>query len=260
MSQWLTPEEARTRDGLRLVLTSGVPGPWGEAAKAAFHVKKIPHVRVAQEGGGENKALEDWTGERNAPQAVLDAEPARTAWRDIIDLAERMQPEPALCPDSADECEEMFDWIALLASKDGLGWHRRMSLFGPMMALPEDHPGHQLVAGMAGRYGYSAEAAEAAPGQSAKIVEKFSQRFVAQRKAGHAFLYGDRLSALDLYWAAFAALLDPLPHEICPMPEMIRSSYLCQDSEILAALDPGLLEHRTRIYEDWLEVPLDLGL
>lgn len=260
MTDWLTPEEARTRDGLRLVLTAGVPGPWGEAAKAVFHVKKISHLRVAQEGGGENKALEEWTGERNAPQAVLDAEPPRTAWRDIIDLAERLQPEPPLCPDSDDEREEMFDWIALLASEGGLGWQRRLSLFGPMMALPEDHPGHQLVVGMAERYGYSPEAEDAAPGRAAGVVAKLSERFVAQREAGHEFLHGDRLSALDLYWAAFAALLDPLPHEICPMPEMIRASYVCHDSEILAALHPELLEHRTKIYEDWLEVPLDLGL
>ncbi len=260
MSKWLTPQEAMERDGLRLVLTVGVPGPWGEAAKAVFHVKKIPHVRVAQEGGDQNKALEDWTGERNAPQAVLDAEPARTGWREIIELAERMQPGPPLCPEAPEQREEMFEWIALLASEGGLGWNRRLSLFGPMMALPEEHPGHQLVAGMAERYGYSAKAEAEASGRAAEIVGQFSQRFVAQQEAGREFLWGDRLSALDLYWAAFAALLDPLPHEICPMPEMIRSSYHCQDPEITAALDPRLLEHRTKIYEDWLEVPLDLGI
>ena len=50
-----SPEQAQEKDGLRLVLTTSVPGPWGESAKAIFHVKQIPHCRVIQEGGGENE-------------------------------------------------------------------------------------------------------------------------------------------------------------------------------------------------------------
>ncbi|MEE3328494.1 MAG: hypothetical protein VX252_14245, partial [Myxococcota bacterium] len=245
--------------GLRLVLTTSVPGPWGESAKALFHVKGIPHVRVAQEGGGTNEALVAWTGERNAPQAVLNDEKTCSHWRDIIDLAERMQTEPALCPSSAEERETMFGFISMLADENGLGWQRRLMLFGPMMALPEEHPGHQMVAGMAGQYGYSPEAEEEAPRRVIEILEKFSQRHQDNLDAGRGFLMGDSLSALDLYWAAFAALLEPLPESICPMPEMIRASYLCQDPGIRAALHPGLLEHRDAIYEQWLEVPLDLG-
>ena len=34
--EYLSVEEAKNRSGLRLVLTRGVPGPWGEAAKAIF--------------------------------------------------------------------------------------------------------------------------------------------------------------------------------------------------------------------------------
>lgn len=259
MSSWLTPEEARSQKGLRLVLTAGVPGPWGESAKALFHVKNIPHLRVTQEGGGENEDLARWTGERNAPQAVLDDEPARTGWREIIELAEQLQPQPALCPESSQEREEMLKWIDLLAGDNGLGWHRRLMLFQPLMALPEDHPGHQLVAGMAGRYGYTPAAAEAAPTRIMEILRLLSRRFADQSTAGSRYLQGERLSALDLYWAAFAAIIDPLPHAICPMPEMLRDSYLCEDPGIRAALDPKLLDHREKIYQDWLEVPLDLG-
>ena len=35
-------EEARKRDGLRMVVVSGVPSPWGEAAKGILYVKQIP--------------------------------------------------------------------------------------------------------------------------------------------------------------------------------------------------------------------------
>ena len=259
MGDWLTPEQAQEKEGLRLVLTTSVPGPWGEAAKALFHVKQISHLRVIQEGGGENEALMAWTGERNAPQAVLNREKSRSGWREIIELAERMESTPALCPAAAEERQEMFELIAMLADENGFGWQRRLMLFGPMMALPEDHPGHQMVSGMAERYGFTPEAEAEAPRRVGEILEKFSQRYQDQLDAGHKYLCGESLSALDLYWAAFAALIEPLPHSVCPMPEMIRGSYLCENPEIRTALHPGLLEHREAIYQQWLEVPLDLG-
>ena len=59
--------EARARGGLRLALTAGVPGPWGEAAKGLFTVKGIPFVAVRQLAGGPNDELRDWTGHDNAP-------------------------------------------------------------------------------------------------------------------------------------------------------------------------------------------------
>ncbi|MAI79696.1 MAG: hypothetical protein CL917_12195 [Deltaproteobacteria bacterium] len=259
MKRWLTPEEARSRTGLRLVLTVSVPGPWSEAAKALFHVKKIPHDRVIQEGGSENEALFDWTGERNAPQAVFNQETTRSGWRDIIELAERLEPHPALCPKNAEAREEMFDWIALLADENGLGWQRRLMLLQPMMALPETHPGHQMVANLAQRYGYDSTKAQEASRPIIQILKKFSLLFQKQREAGHRYLLGESLSALDLYWAAFAAIIDPLPPSICPMPDVIRAGYLCEDPDIRSALDPRLLEHRTALYQEWLEIPLDLG-
>ena len=65
------------------------------------------------------------------------------------------------------------------------------------------------------------------------------------------------LTAVDIYWATFAAMLRPLPHELCPMPEALRGQYGHLTPEIEAALDPALLEHRDRIYERHLELPLD---
>ena len=46
MGDWVSVEEARALPGLRLVLTRGVPGPWGETAKNLLHVKGIPWVAV----------------------------------------------------------------------------------------------------------------------------------------------------------------------------------------------------------------------
>ncbi len=53
MPNYVEVEEARGMAGLRLVLSPGVPGPWSEAAKGIFYVKKIPYIPVRQKMGGD---------------------------------------------------------------------------------------------------------------------------------------------------------------------------------------------------------------
>jgi hypothetical protein len=84
-----------------------------------------------------------------------------------------------------------------------------------------------------------------------------SRQYRAQNERGRKFLIGEGLSALDLYWATFAAIVDPLPNEHCPMPDWLRSAYKVTDRAVTSALDPGLLEHRDRIYRDYLVLPID---
>ncbi|MCS5635332.1 MAG: hypothetical protein NZ990_02370 [Myxococcota bacterium] len=259
MASWLSVEEGKVQGGLRLVLTTGVPGPWGEAAKALLHVKKLACPRIPQLGGQPNRELVAWTGESNAPQAVFEDEPARTHWSEIIFLAERLAGDPPLIPEDPDDRALMFGLIHELAGETGFGWSRRLMLLIPLMQLDEDSPGRQSGALLASRYGYSESAAAAAPGRAAEILALVSRQWRRQREAGHAYLVGDRLSALDLYWAAFAALVDPLPHEVCPMPPMLRAAYSQRHPLMDEALDPALLDHRQRIYDDWLELPIDLG-
>ena len=55
--EYISVEEARTRPGLRLVLTRGVPGPWSEAAKAVFRLRDVDYVPVEQIAGGPNTEL-----------------------------------------------------------------------------------------------------------------------------------------------------------------------------------------------------------
>ena len=73
----------------------------------------------------------------------------------------------------------------------------------------------------------------------------------------HYFI-GDALSALDIYWTAFANLLDPLPKEQCPMPDAYRPGFTVSDPVVKAALDPLLLEHRSRIFRDHFRNPMEL--
>jgi hypothetical protein len=66
------------------------------------------------------------------------------------------------------------------------------------------------------------------------------------------------VSALDIYWTAFANLLDPLPREQCPMPEARRPGFFVTDPVVKSALDPLLLEHRSRIFREHFRDPMEL--
>lgn len=259
MTGYLSVEEGRARGGLRLVLTAGVPGPWSEAAKGVFHVKGIPFARVRQEAAQANEALVEWTGHANAPVAVYEDEPGRAVWTEIVWLAERLAPEPSLVPSDAAQRALMFGLSHEIAGERGLGWSRRLMMLDGGLSLPldDDHPVKQQLRTLAGRYGYTPDAAANAAGRSAAILRLLSKQLADQRAAGRRFLVGDALSALDVYWATFAALIDPLPPDLCPMSEPMRMQYTAKDPVVCDALDPALLAHRDLVYREYLELPLD---
>lgn len=258
MSEYLSVEAGRRAGGLRLVLTAGVPGPWGEAAKGLFHVKGLAYRRVRQDAAQANEALVEWTGHANAPVAVYEGERGRAAWTEIIWLAERLAPDPPLVPADPAERALVFGLIHEIAGECGLGWSRRLMMLhqGLGLPLPDDHPVKQTLQTLADRYGYTPETAEAAPERSAGILRLLARQLAEQQAAGRRFFVGDAISALDVYWAAFAALLDPLPPDLCPMAEPMRANYTVTDPVVCAALHPDLLTHRDRVYRDYLELPL----
>ena len=75
--------------------------------------------------------------------------------------------------------------------------------------------------------------------------------------AGREYLVGEGLSAVDLYWATFCAIVRPLPPEVCPMPGFLRAGYAGTTPAVDAVLDPALLAHRDLVYERHLSLPMD---
>jgi glutathione S-transferase len=259
-SVYVEIETAREMPGLRLVLTTGVPGPWGEAAKGIFHAKGIPFTRVAQTAGADNDAIFAWTGHRNAPVAIYDDEPGRTTWREILWLAERISPEPSLLPADPEDRVRCLGLAEELMGVGGFGWNRRLMLLRSGMGDSDTPPEamRATLGRMARQYGYSRAAADAAPERVAQTLSVLSRQLAAQREAGRRYLIGDRVSAVDIYWAAMAALVAPLPAEFCAMPEMLRGLYGNPGPTVAKALDPALLEHRDRVYREHMEFPLAL--
>ncbi|MDO8432742.1 MAG: hypothetical protein Q7S58_10090 [Candidatus Binatus sp.] len=259
MASYVEVEEAIAMRGLRVVLSPGVPGPWSEAAKGILYVKKIPYVRVRQELAGDNLALLKWTAQTTAPAFVFEDERPRSLWIDQLYLCERLAPNPPLIPDPIDDRVLMFGLSNELCGENGFGWQRRLMLIHATLTSPKAPEQARKPSEFLGqKYGYDAILAEAAPRRVAAIVERLSAQLKNQQSRGSRFLVGDALSALDIYWAAFAALIDPLPDEVCKMAPGFRRGYHCTDPVVRAALAPELLAHRDFIYQNYLELPLDM--
>lgn len=250
--QYVSVEKARNMPGLRLVLTRDVPGPWGEAAKYLFAAKRLSYAAAEQIGGGENPELRAWTGQVSAPVAAWNDERPVWTMTDILELAERLAPEPALIPSEPRERAWMYGLMREITGREGLGWSLRLSMFDVnYKGAP------QSADSLPGRYGYDATAARGAPARVVGILRLLADQLREQRARGSAYFVGTRLSALDLAWAAFSNMLAPLPHELCPMPDYIRKLYTVAYPEVKAALDPILFEHRDRMFREVIGLPLD---
>ncbi len=259
MADYIDVAQARALSGLRLVLSPGVPGPWSEAAKGILYVKGISFVRVRQELGGENRELIEWTAQATAPVAVWNDEPPRSTWIEQLFLAERLQPNPSLIPESLEQRMLMFGYCNELCGEHGFGWSKRLMLIHPTLSNPNTEESARVFSAYIGKkYGYTEEEAKTAPIRVAELLEILGARLEQQRESGSMFFIGTRLSALDIYWATFAALVQPLPPDLCPMPDRLRASYTNTDPVVQAAMNPILLEHRDMIYNEYLELPIDL--
>ncbi|MBI3301400.1 MAG: hypothetical protein HYZ72_04885 [Deltaproteobacteria bacterium] len=259
MTEYIDVEQARDMSGLRLVLSPGVPGPWSEAAKSIFYVKKIPYVRVRQEIGRPHPALQEWTAQTSAPVAVWNDERPRSTWIEQLFLAERLQPNPPLIPANIEDRVLMFGYCNELCGENGFGWSKRLMLLHATLSNPNSGEQSRASATYMGKkYGYDPAVAEAAPARVAEILRLLGTRLEQRRARGSKFFIGEQLSALDIYWAAFAALIQPLSHELCPMPQSSRTLYTNTDPVVQAAVNPLLMEHRDFIYREYLELPIDL--
>lgn len=252
---YLGVEDAIAARGLRMVVVGRIPSPWSEAAKGIFHVKKIAWqaVRLVY----DNPALKDWAGQRNAPVAVYEDEPPRSGWEDILLLAERLAPAPSLLPAGASDRALAFGLAHEICGEQGLGWSRRLQLVEAGLRGTGGFPAG--VAAYIGRkYGYTPAAGAAATGRVVELLEMLAARLKAQHAAGSRYYIGRELTAVDIYSAAFLAMLRPLPHDVCAMDATTRAAFEFRDEATDAALDEVLLAHRDAVYREHLALPLSL--
>jgi glutathione S-transferase len=253
--QYVGVEEARKRNGLRMVVVGSVPSPWSEAAKGILHIKGIEWAAVRLVYDSE--PLREWAGQRSGPVAIYDNEPPRSGWVEILLLAERLAPTPSLLPADPAQRALVFGISHEICGEAGLGWSRRLQLI---------HAGLQSIGGfpepvakyLGRKYGYRPETGVGATPRVAALLGMLRAVLKAQHAMGSRYYVGDSLTAVDVYSATFMALFDPLPHEHCEMAASIRAAFETRDAQTEAALDPIVLRHRDMMYSQYLELPLSL--
>ena len=253
--QFIDVEEAINASGVRMVVVSGIPSPWGEAAKGILHVKNIEFRAVRLDY--DNKRLAEWAGGRTGPVLFYEDERPRSSWTKILLLAERIAPEPSLIPEDATDRALMFGFSHEILAEAGLCWSRRLQLI---------HAGLNGEGGFAPpvaqylskKYGYRDDSEPAATRRVVELLGALATRLRAQQDAGSDYLIGDALTALDIYSATAMSLFLPLPPGECDMHDKTRTVFELRNDETEAALEPVLVEHRDRIYEQYLELPMTL--
>jgi glutathione S-transferase len=251
---YISVEEARHLPGLRLVLTTGVPGPWGEAAKALVNYKRLDWVAARQNAAAENAALKEWTGQASAPVFAWEQLPPACNWLDQVGLLDRLEPSRPLLPLDPALRAEAIGLAGLIAGPGGFGWQRRLAMIAPMVAadsIPEQ------VRAFADRYGYSENALSESQSQFAAICRLLDGRLAAQEAAGSPFFVGNVVTATDFYWACFLGMVKPLPREVNPMPDWAWGIYDAKEPEVKSLITQRLTAHRDLMYREYISLPLD---
>lgn len=253
--------EARRSSGLRVILLQApAPGPWNETCKNILHVKRLPYTAVkAVEKNGSEAALREWTAQRSAPVIIWEDEPPRSTWIEQLYLLERLGPSPQLIPNSIEARSEMFGLCNELAGENGFGWSKRLLIIRDALMNPESTDRQREAwARLAEKYRYSENDAGKAASRMISVLQMLDGSLERQTSNGSRYLIGDSISALDIYWAAFAALVRPLPDEQCSMHMRFRELYTERDPVITEAISARLLAHRDYIYSRYLELPIRL--
>jgi glutathione S-transferase len=243
-------EQARKMPGLRLALTRGMPGPWSVSARAIFELKGIEFVAVPQELAQANAALKDWTGQTSAPVAMLNDERPRVLWSEILVLAEQLQPEPRLIPQHEDERIAMFGLCHEICGDDGLGWNARLLLFSDQRAAGADQANPMY-------YKYHSQVGyDHMRGRLSTILSALARRLERQAMAGSRYFVGDRVSAADIYWAAFSNLFDELGPDLCINPPIYQGMGVAVCAHLPEPPAQILIDHREYVMRKYFKIPI----
>ena len=254
--EYVGVEQAMQRPGLRMVVVGGVPSPWGEAAKGIFHVKGLDWCAVRLDYASE--ALKQWTGgRRDAPVVLVEGEPPRHAWDQILLLAERLAPQPALLPGDPAERAWAMGLAHEICGEGGLAWTRRLQL---VEAGLQGRGGFapKVASYLARKYGHRPEDAPGYGPRVAGLLRMLAARLDSQRAAGSSYYLGHALSAVDIYAATAMAMFSPLPAADCAMDPATRAAFETLEAPTRDALSPALLAHRDMMYATHLALPLSL--
>jgi glutathione S-transferase len=242
--------EAIKADGLRIVIVKAMPSAWGVAAKAMIDFKSLDFKVAYQIPMADNPELAAWSGTNSAPVVAWNDEPPINRWDDILMLLERLAPQKRLLPENQKERIQALGICHEICGELGFGWNRRLDLVRPA-------PGTD-VSGFGIKYGYREADAAAANTRVSAFIAELAAILKAQKVRGSDYLVGQSVTAADFYWAAFSNFVVLQPAEEMPMNPDARPMFMNTPAEIIAAMDPIVIEHRDRIMRTHYKLPVQL--
>ncbi|MFT4563968.1 MAG: glutathione S-transferase [Gammaproteobacteria bacterium] len=246
--------DLRERSGLRIVLVAGAPSPWGQAAKAMIEFKGLDYSAGHLIPGDANSEVVEWSGVNSGPVVAWNDEKPIDRWNDILFLLERLAPNKPLVPDDPQDRVEFFGMAHEINGEFGLGWNRRLMMFGPILESGQAPDGMKL---MGDKYNYNKTDAELASRRIVGTLTQLSNRLKKQKAAGSNYFIGSSPTAMDFYWTAFSNLVEIISWEKIPVAEPMRPLFDQGDPAIAAAFDSMLREHRDRFFDQYFKSPME---
>jgi glutathione S-transferase len=154
----------------------------------------------------------------------------------------------------------MFGLVHELVGEGGLGWSSRIIMIDGGVRS-DGREGFPLpVAGYLGaKYGYGPDEVAAARARIAEVLALFDRLLAAARAAGHRYLLGDTLTALDIYVATCLTPIAGVTEAECPaMRAPVRPAFAHLGREVGALLSADLAAYRRFVFDQHLGWPIVL--
>ncbi len=248
--QYASINEVIKANGLRLVIVKAMPSAWGVAVKAMMEYKGLDFLMAHQIPMSENPELLAWSGTNSAPVAAWNDEMPINRWNDILCLIERLAPEKPLLPNNYSASIEVLGISHAICGELGFGWNRRLDIMRP--------PEGESPSDFGKKYSYRDSEAALANTRVIALMTELAAKLKVQATKGSVFLVGNSITAADFYWAAFSNFIVLQTQEECPINPQSRSMFENTPSEITAAVDPILIQHRDHIMRTYYKLPLEL--
>ena len=249
---------ARSARGVRMLVLAALPSPPSEAAKGLFRVAGVPVLAVRFRRGEAEQVA--WAGVRNAPAVFFDDEPPRTGWAEVVRLADRLGGKGSLLPSAADDRVRVMGLVHELAGEEGLGWSARLLMIhGSLTSDGRQSFPLPVAQYLAKDYGYAPERVGEARARVVEVLALLGRQLAHSHAAGHAYLMGPRLTALDVYAATFLTPIAGLSDADCPaMLKVLRPAFAYLVEQVGSDVPAALLAHRQFMFERHLAWPITL--
>ncbi len=186
---------------------------------------------------------------------AYENEKLRTGWAEILLLAERLKPEPALIPARAEDRATMFGLSHEICGEMGFGWAYRLLMIQQSL----DHGGETGFPVERGELPGAEVRLQSDPHAGREDARDRYSRMLSERIAGRRYLLGDVVDrARHLLGDVCESDHAAAGERMLPAMPMIRAAYTCHDADILGAVSDELRALQQRIYETHLELPVPL--